>query len=59
MVPSVIYTYVQLFDRMCMMLGGRAAENVTFGRITTGAQNDLEKVGIAESVANVTQAYSR
>jgi spastic paraplegia protein 7 len=26
------------------MLGGRAAENVTFGRITTGAQNDLEKV---------------
>lgn len=27
-----------------MMLGGRAAENVAFGRITTGAQNDLEKV---------------
>jgi ATP-dependent Zn protease len=27
-----------------MMLGGRAAENVTFGKITTGAQNDLEKV---------------
>jgi ATP-dependent Zn protease len=27
-----------------MMLGGRAAENVIFGRITTGAQNDLEKV---------------
>lgn len=26
------------------MLGGRAAENVIFGRITTGAQNDLEKV---------------
>lgn len=29
---------------MCMMLGGRAAENVIFGRVTTGAQNDLEKV---------------
>lgn len=27
-----------------MMLGGRAAENLTFGRVTTGAQNDLEKV---------------
>ncbi|CAD5218316.1 unnamed protein product [Bursaphelenchus okinawaensis] len=34
----------ELFDRMCMMLGGRAAENITFGRCTTGAQNDLEKV---------------
>ncbi|KAL1376766.1 hypothetical protein pipiens_016701 [Culex pipiens pipiens] len=29
---------------MCMALGGRAAENLTFDRITTGAQNDLEKV---------------
>ena len=27
-----------------MALGGRAAENLQFGRITTGAQNDLEKV---------------
>lgn len=27
-----------------MALGGRAAENITFNRITTGAQNDLEKV---------------
>lgn len=27
-----------------MALGGRAAENITFSRITTGAQNDLEKV---------------
>ncbi|KAL7071069.1 hypothetical protein ACQ4LE_009961 [Meloidogyne hapla] len=39
-----LFTKEELFDRMCMMLGGRAAENVTFGRITTGAQNDLEKV---------------
>lgn len=34
----------QLFDRMCMALGGRAAENLKFGRITTGAENDLQKV---------------
>uniref|UniRef100_A0A7E4V066 AAA domain-containing protein n=1 Tax=Panagrellus redivivus TaxID=6233 RepID=A0A7E4V066_PANRE len=39
-----LYTKEELFDRMCMALGGRAAENVFFGRITTGAQNDLEKV---------------
>jgi len=29
---------------MCMALGGRVAESLTFNRITTGAQNDLEKV---------------
>ncbi|XP_034092330.1 AFG3-like protein 1 [Gymnodraco acuticeps] len=29
---------------MCMMLGGRVAEHVFFGRITTGAQDDLKKV---------------
>ncbi len=34
----------QLFDRMCMALGGRVAEAITFNRVTTGAQNDLEKV---------------
>uniref|UniRef100_A0A182P7N0 AAA+ ATPase domain-containing protein n=1 Tax=Anopheles epiroticus TaxID=199890 RepID=A0A182P7N0_9DIPT len=39
-----LYTREQLFDKMCMALGGRAAENLTFNRITTGAQNDLEKV---------------
>lgn len=39
-----LYTKEQLFDKMCMALGGRAAENITFNRITTGAQNDLEKV---------------
>ena len=30
--------------RMCMALGGRVAESLTFNRITTGAQNDLQKV---------------
>ncbi|XP_055586320.1 paraplegin [Uranotaenia lowii] len=39
-----LYSKEQLFDKMCMALGGRAAENITFSKITTGAQNDLEKV---------------
>lgn len=34
----------ELRDKMCMMLAGRAAENLIFNQITTGAQNDLEKV---------------
>ncbi|KAG8437554.1 hypothetical protein GDO86_008314 [Hymenochirus boettgeri] len=39
-----LYTQEQLFDRMCMTLGGRVAEQLFFGRITTGAQDDLKKV---------------
>ncbi len=39
-----LYTTEQLLDSMCMTLGGRAAEEVVFGRISTGAQNDLERV---------------
>lgn len=39
-----LYTKEQLFDRMCMTLGGRVAEELFFGRITTGAQDDLKKV---------------
>lgn len=39
-----LYTTEQLFDRMCMTLGGRAAEQIFFKRITTGAQDDLQKV---------------
>lgn len=39
-----LYTREQLFDRMCMMLGGRVAEQVFFDKITTGAQDDLRKV---------------
>ncbi len=34
----------QLLDRMCMTLGGRAAEQIIFGKISTGAQNDLDQV---------------
>lgn len=39
-----LYTKEQLLERMCMMLGGRVAESLTFNRITTGAQNDLNRV---------------
>lgn len=39
-----LYTREQLFDRMCMMLGGRVAEQVFFNKITTGAHDDLKKV---------------
>ena len=34
----------QLLDRMCMTLGGRAAERIVFDKISTGAQNDLDQV---------------
>ncbi|XP_032910557.1 AFG3-like protein 2 isoform X1 [Catharus ustulatus] len=39
-----LYTKEQLLDRMCMTLGGRVSEQIFFGRITTGAQDDLKKV---------------
>ncbi|MBX2844687.1 MAG: ATP-dependent zinc metalloprotease FtsH [Saprospiraceae bacterium] len=39
-----LYSTEQFMDEMCMTLGGRAAEEIVFGSITTGAQNDLEKV---------------
>ena len=34
----------QLLDRMCMTMGGRAAERIVFDKISTGAQNDLDQV---------------
>ena len=39
-----ITTTEQILDEMCATLGGRAAEYVTFGKISTGALSDLEKV---------------
>ncbi|KAL9986997.1 hypothetical protein ACROYT_G001231 [Oculina patagonica] len=39
-----LYSTEQLFDRMCMALGGRAAEAKIFRRVTTGAEDDLQKV---------------
>jgi cell division protease FtsH len=37
-------TRAELSDTMAMTLGGRAAEEIIFGEVTTGASNDLEKV---------------
>lgn len=39
-----ITTTEQLLDEMCMTMGGRAAEQVVLGNISTGALSDLEKV---------------
>ncbi len=41
---QVLHSRTQILDRMAMILGGRVAEEIIFGEITTGAQNDLEKV---------------
>jgi cell division protease FtsH len=39
-----LYNTDQLFDQICMTLGGRASEDLTFGKISTGAQNDLQQI---------------
>uniref|UniRef100_A0A4W4GRY8 AAA+ ATPase domain-containing protein n=1 Tax=Electrophorus electricus TaxID=8005 RepID=A0A4W4GRY8_ELEEL len=39
-----LFTKEQLFERMCMALGGRVSEAITFNKVTTGAQDDLRKV---------------
>ena len=39
-----LYTIEQLTDQMCMTLGGRAAEQIFFGKISTGASNDLQQI---------------
>lgn len=39
-----LYTVEQLSDGISMALGGRAAEEIVFGKISTGAQNDLERI---------------
>lgn len=60
-----ITTKEQLLDEMCSALGGRAAEEIIFGKISSGAQNDLEKItkqayamvsifGMSEKVGNVS-----
>ena len=65
-----ITTTEQLLDEMCAALGGRAAELVTFGKISTGALSDLEKVtktatamvsiyGLNEKVGNVSYYNSQ
>ena len=64
-----LYNQNQLEDRMCMSLGGRAAEQVFFGRVSTGAVDDLNKVTkqvgpsplscSGPSIAFLFQAYSQ
>jgi cell division protease FtsH len=60
-----ITTKDQLLDEMCSALGGRAAEQIVFNSISSGAQNDLEKVtkqayamvsifGMSDKVGNVS-----
>ncbi|MDZ4794505.1 MAG: ATP-dependent zinc metalloprotease FtsH [Bacteroidota bacterium] len=39
-----LYNIDQLTDQICMTLGGRASEDIFFGKISTGAQNDLQQI---------------
>ncbi len=39
-----LYQTEQLIDEMCMAFGGRVAEDITFGKISTGALSDLERI---------------
>ena len=49
-----LYNTDQLFDQICMTLGGRAAEDIFFGKISTGASNDLQQITkIAYSMVTV------
>jgi cell division protease FtsH len=38
-----LMTKTELLDRMAVLLGGRVAEEITFGEISTGAHNDLQR----------------
>jgi AFG3 family protein len=39
-----LYNIEQLNDQICMTLGGRASEDIFFGKISTGASNDLQQI---------------
>ncbi len=60
-----LYTMDQMNDQMVSLFGGRAAEEIIFGKVSTGAQNDLERItkmaysmvsiyGMTENVGNVS-----
>jgi len=60
-----LYNTDQLMDQICMTLGGRASEQIFFGKISTGASNDLQQVtriaysmvtvyGMNEKVGNIS-----
>ena len=44
MEDKYLTTEAEIFDMLCVLLGGRAAEELILNEISTGAQNDLEKV---------------
>ena len=49
-----LYQTEQLMDEMCMALGGRAAEEIKFAKISTGALSDLERITkMAYSIVSV------
>lgn len=39
-----LVTRLELYDKICMLLGGRAAEAIVFGDVSSGAANDLQRV---------------
>ncbi len=60
-----LYNVDQLMDQICMTLGGRASEQIFFGKISTGASNDLQQItrmaygmvtayGMSEKIGNVS-----
>ncbi|MDG1146060.1 MAG: ATP-dependent zinc metalloprotease FtsH [Flavobacteriales bacterium] len=60
-----ITTREQMMDEMCAALGGRAAEKIIFGKVSTGALSDLEKVtrqatamvtvyGLSDKIGNIS-----
>jgi cell division protease FtsH len=60
-----LYNTDQLIDQICMTLGGRASEEIFFGKISTGASNDLQQItkiaysmitvyGMNEKVGNIS-----
>jgi len=60
-----LYDTDQLMDQICMTLGGRASEDIFFGKISTGAQNDLQQItrtaysmvtvyGMSQKIGNVS-----
>jgi AFG3 family protein len=62
---AFLFTKEQLFDRMCMTLGGRVSELIFFKKLSTGAQDDLRKItesaysqivkfGMSEKVGNLS-----
>ncbi|MFT4980528.1 MAG: ATP-dependent metalloprotease FtsH [Bacteroidia bacterium] len=60
-----ITTKEQMIDEMCAALGGRAAEEIIFGKVSTGALSDLEKItkqayamvtvyGLSDKIGNIS-----